>query len=203
MSSLLIATLLNLVMSREVIRFDAVAEQEYRDSCGYSVVGTLLGIYWGLPFDETALLKEAGVGAEGGGGRPADGAGPPPTEGRSLTVAGMLTLIEGAGLLTQGFRLKEAELRAAAQRFAPVVVHFAKPEKHYALLLSAGRDHFVIADPSRGLISISRRRFLHLWSGVALLATGPDGHTVRRSTVTRAVSVVNGRRLLLEDRLWR
>lgn len=195
MNNLLLATLLSVVMSKETLRFDAVAEQEYRDSCGYSAVGTLLGIYWRLPFSESTLLEtdaeKTGV------------AGETESAGRSLTVAGMLALIRGADLLTEAFRLTEEELQTAARDFAPVVVHFAKPQKHYALLLAAEPEQVILADPSRGLIALSRRRFLKLWSGVAVLATDSEGHTPDGATLDRAVAVIQGRTRLLERHVWR
>ena len=194
MGKLLLAALLLATASKEELRFVHVEEQGYADSCGYSVAGTLLGLYWGLPFDEERLLEVAfGSGA----------ARPHKVPDRTLSVAELKILIGEAGLKSEAFRLKEEALIAATARFAPVVVHFYRPRKHFALLLAASPERLVIADPARGLRFLSWSRFRGIWSGVAVLAATANGVTCPPQRIAGAVDSADRRRDLLEAAVWR
>ncbi|HOX92622.1 MAG TPA: cysteine peptidase family C39 domain-containing protein, partial [Spirochaetales bacterium] len=53
--------------------------------------------------------------------------------------------------------------------YAPIVVHYEKPEKHFALLLGFNNGRAIMIDPARGMESLSKDVFLERYSGLALI----------------------------------
>jgi ABC-type bacteriocin/lantibiotic exporters, contain an N-terminal double-glycine peptidase domain len=145
------------LVSREALRFAFVREQGYDKSCGYSAAASLLSLYWRLPVDEEALLaRYANEKVESGK--------------LEVSLDELFRIFRDYGFAVKGVRMNWDQLADALERFAPIVIHYARPDRHFALALHA-RDGWVITlDPALGCEILSREQFLYRWSGAALIA---------------------------------
>ena len=160
------------VHSRESLRFEAVHEQAFDSSCGYASVASLLDLYWNQKTSELDLL-----------------AGEPGRAGnRALSLAQARRLLERSGFEARGYRMDFQQLAGVTGLYAPVLVHFDRPQNHFALLLGVAGDRVVTADPARGVEVLSRKQFQARWSGVALFVA--KGDAVRN--LVRLETVVDG-----------
>ncbi|MEI8093443.1 MAG: cysteine peptidase family C39 domain-containing protein [Spirochaetales bacterium] len=141
------------VRSQEELRFQWVAEQATDTSCGYASVATLLDLYWDQDTSEAQLLALA-PSASG--------------EGESVSLASLKRALESSGFEARGYRMDYAHLSQVVPLHAPVLVHYDRPQKHFALVLGVQGTRVVTADPSRGLEVLDRQQFEARWSGVAL-----------------------------------
>lgn len=142
-----------------------------------------MGTYWGVPVDEAELL--AGLPA-----RPRD-------EAYTVSFFDMAGLLRARGFAASGYRMDYAQLLKAVARYAPLVVHYDRPEAHFALVLGADEEGLVVADPATGTSLIDRWSFLDRWSGNVLLARNP-GPASPRGVLEAAIGATLGRRSLLE-----
>lgn len=174
------------ITGKEALRFAFIGEQRGDTSCGLAALAALIGIYRGEAMDE---LRLAGLASELAG---ADEGGVP------LDLSLLLTLARRLGFPAEAFRLDYPRLREAAALYAPILVHYDRPRGHFALVLSAGRDLVVAADPARGLEALSARRFMARWSGAVLVVAkrpGVDGglEETLRGALRDALGFVLGR----------
>ena len=178
---------------KEDLRFRFVMEQGLDASCGMATVASALSLYWQVPVLEAELLAElfspAGGGKEGAEGR--------------VSLASMAKAFESRGVLAKAFRLDWDGLAAILVRgYTPVVVHYDRPDPHFALLLGISDGTAVLADPARGLETLGRAGFEKRNSGVALVLASrsrqKDQHRLEA-----ALRVASGRRAALEQALTR
>jgi len=144
------------IITKESLRFQYTMEQGYDTSCGMSVVATALDRYWGVPTDEVELIESAlGAKLEDGD--------------YTVSLADMAVAFESRGVAARAFKLDwEGLAGLIGKGYAPLVVHYAKPEKHFALLLGFKDGRAITVDPARGLESLSREAFEARYSGAAM-----------------------------------
>lgn len=156
--------LLSGIQDRESLRFRYSWEQGLDDSCGLQALACLLSLYWADPVDEADLAL--GLAETGSRHQP----------GVSLGDLGRLAA--SRGYLSEAYWLEFGELEAAVGLYPPVLVHYDRPQGHFALVLARldlaeeGRA-LVVADPASGLQVVGREDFLGRWSGNALLIARP------------------------------
>ncbi len=154
-----LATLLVLAASpKESLRFQFCHEQGFDTSCGMTVAATMLDHYWGIPVSELELIETVlGDKVEAGD--------------YTVSLADMAAAFSLHGLSSRAYRLDWDGLHAVVGKgYAPIVVHYDRPEKHFALLLGFNGDRAVTVDPARGMESMSRETFENRYSGMAMLA---------------------------------
>jgi hypothetical protein len=163
------------VVSSESQRFQAVDEQGWDASCGYAALASLLRLYRGSLVDESALLAQGS------------------TEGGAVvkvSLAALAGLARQAGFETRAWRAEFERLATLLKESAPLLVHYDRPQGHFALLLAAGPDGVVTADPARGLELLTRAQFLARWSGVVLEVfrpgTASEGGLLLQESVRKA-----------------
>jgi uncharacterized protein len=171
---------------KEDIRFAYVREQGYDRSCGYAAAASLLSLYWGLAVDEAGLIERI----EGAG---ADQAG------LSVSFEELARLFAGLGFSVKGVLMTWAQLEAALERYAPIIVHYSRPDSHFALAAYASGDWIVILDPASGCELLSRDQFASRWSGAALLVASAAS-TRNEGLLSEAIRVQRARLELLEGR---
>lgn len=184
MKLLLLLSLLS-VSPKEELRFQFCHEQGFDSSCGLSVVSTVLDRYWKLPATELQLLELVLDGKR---------------DNDSLTIsfADMVRVFESYGLAAKAFRADWSALQAmVAKGFRPLVVHYDRPEKHFALLLGFSGGRAILADPASGLESLSQRQFTSRFSG-AVLALASSRHSVDEFALAEALRYANQKQALLE-----
>jgi ABC-type bacteriocin/lantibiotic exporter with double-glycine peptidase domain len=151
-----------------------------------SVVATALDRYWGVPTDEVELIETAlGEKLEDGD--------------YTVSLADMAGAFEARGVAARAFRLDwDGLVGMAAKGYAPIVVHYDEPEKHFALLLGFKDGRAITVDPARGLESLSREAFEERYSGAAMALAS---RTIKSdaSLVAEAIAIASGRRSRLED----
>lgn len=174
------------VLSKESLRFQYTLEQGYDSSCGMSVVATALDLYWGVPTDEDELIETAlGEKLEDGD--------------YTVSLADMAGAFESRGVAARAFRLDwDGLVGMAAKGYAPIVVHYDEPEKHFALLLGFEDGRAVTVDPARGLESLSREAFEARYSGTAM-ALASRALVPNAALVAEAVETAAGRQRRLEE----
>lgn len=162
------------VEDREARRFRYSFEQGYDDSCGLQVIACFLSLYWGVETSEEELAAESEA--------------PRKASGEERTsFADMEALLSARGFRTAAYALDYSGLVGAAGRYAPVIIHYARPSGHFALVLAADEEGLVVADPSFGVERIGRGEFCSRWSGSALLALLP-GKTPRAGVLAAAAA---------------
>jgi uncharacterized protein len=174
-------------VSKEDLRFRYVMEQGLDESCGMAVVASALSLYWGVPVAEAELLAELPSGSieEGRG------------EGK-VSLAAMAAAFEARGVSARGFRLDWAGLEAVLARgYAPLVVHYDRPDTHFALLLGISGGTAAVADPARGLEALDRADFEQRYSGAAL-ALASRSRRLDPLVVQSAAAAVLGKQAALE-----
>ena len=174
------------VRSRENLRFEYVDEQGWDASCGYAALASLLNRYRGFPLSEGDLLARGA--AEG-------------SAVVKVSLAQLVQLAQESGLTTRAWRTDFEGLPELLLVSSPVLVHYDRPEGHFALVLAAGPDGVVTADPARGMELLTRNQFLTLWSGVVLEVLDPKNSHSGQETVAEAVRKTTARAALIERAL--
>ncbi len=137
--------------NREDMKFAFSAEQGADLSCGFSTLVTFLAGYWAEPSSEEYL-----IGKYGGGG--------------TVSVRDLLAVLAGEGFAARAYRMDFGQLARAASSNAPLLVHYDRPEGHFALLLDVAGDLVVTSDPALGTVISEKWDFLGYWSGAAIVA---------------------------------
>lgn len=171
--------LVDRVRSREELRFAYVDEQGWDASCGYAALGSLLSRYRGRSVDEEALLSRSVP----GGGKAVV----------KVSLAELIRLVRSVGLEARPWKMPFEALPGVLAASAPVLVHYDRPQGHFALVLSVGPQGVVTADPARGLELLTRSQFLARWSGVVLEVVDPAHLEAGAETVEKAVNTAWGR----------
>ena len=158
-------------------------------SCGLATVASALSLYWHVPVSESELLVELF----------------PPLSGLdekhdgTLSLASMAVAFQGRAVSAKAFRLDWTGLEETLLLgYAPLVVHYDRPEPHFALLLSISDGIAVLADPARGLETLSKTGFERRYSGVAMALASPSMHT-DVELLAAGTHTATSRRLLCEQ----
>lgn len=214
------------ITPKEELRFNHVYEQQQDTSCGYSILGTLLSLYWNISVTEEELIARAlgerrgaaNIGtiehntpssAGAGKDNKAPGTAPgddttPAVRGASdysVTLLTLARLLAEYGLQSRGFTMNYEELKHAALTHAPLLVHYTKPEKHFALCLGFLHGYALMVDPARGVELLTHSQLLKRWSG-AVLAAASITETKNTERLTRVMSLESERLELLQEVLW-
>lgn len=149
------------ITDRESLRFVYSEEQGYDSSCGLSTLVCLMATYWDVPASESALardfLKEKLKAGD-----------------YTTNFADMKRILEAKGFKVAAYKMNLSQLSKAAEKYAPLLVHYAEPEGHFVLVLSVQEESVVVADPAQGLEMLALRDFEARWSGHVLLAAIPN-----------------------------
>jgi predicted double-glycine peptidase len=159
MTRFLFTLLSTMLISEEELRFSPVYKQGYDTSCGIAVTATLLNTYWNTPVTEADLYQEMIL----------DKAG---TEAAHYTVS--LLGISGAlgkyAVQSRAYSMDWETLEDSLKKdYAPIVVHYEKPDPHFAVLLHIENDFAFAADPARGFGLVHKNAFMENYSGSAML----------------------------------
>ena len=173
---------------RESLRFAYCAEQGYDTSCGLTTLAFFMDRFWSVKAEETALAEEFFADKLAAG---------------DLTVnfADMARILEARGFAWKAFRMNFGQFEAASARYAPLIVHYDKPEGHFALALATEDEVVIVADPAEGSVALGRRHFESKWSGAVLASILPAG-ALDKNYLEEAVGSVRDRTILL-DRVTR
>lgn len=132
-----------------------VVRQSLDFSCGAAALATLMTFQWHDPVSERDILETLSriTSTEELSRRRSSG----------FTLLDLQQVARSRGYQAQGFRMKSPQL---AKLKGPVIV-FIEPYgyKHFAVLRGVVGGRAVLADPSRGNITVPLYRFLDWWEG--------------------------------------
>ena len=180
----LLLFLLSGSVDRESLRFAYSAEQGYDRSCGLAALTCLMDRYWGIASDEISLAREFFSEKLASGDF-------------TVSFADMAAVLGAKKFAYKAYRMTYKQLEKAVEKYAPVVVHYDKPEGHFALVLAMHGAEVLVADPAEGAIVNSQADFESRWSGKVLVASMPGGK-VNTKLLAEAESSAWGRVELLD-----
>jgi ATP-binding cassette, subfamily C, bacteriocin exporter len=139
-------------------RYHCVRQMDGSD-CGAAALATIARHY-GMEFGLQTMRELAG------------------TDRVGTNLLGLVQAAERIGFAAKGVK---GPYEALAGAPLPAIAHLRTEEGlgHFVVLYRVDRDSVVIADPARGVETLSREKFLSLWTGYLLLMT-PD--ETRRSS---------------------
>ncbi len=161
-----ILLLLSGAVDRESLRFAYSTEQGYDTSCGLTTLACFMDRYWGVSSDEFSLAREFLAGKIAGGDF-------------TVSFADMAAILKAKGFAYKAYQMSYDQLEKAVAKYAPIIVHYDKPEGHFALVLAIRGDAVLTADPAEGTISRERASFESRWSGKVLVAALPGKESRR------------------------
>lgn len=117
-------------------------------------------------------MNEETLAIELGAFRDRRGTGPCP----GVSLGELATLAGDRAYSAAVYKMGYEDLLGALVLYPPLLVHYDRPQGHFALLLglALGGDFLVLADPSTGLEVLGRADFLRRWSGYVLLLDKRD-----------------------------
>ncbi len=144
------------IKPKEALRFSFIGEQGFDRSCGYSTAASVLSLYWGQKVDERAIVERY--------------AKDKLESGRfDVAFSDLARIFADFGLTVKGFKMTWEQLKSALVGYAPILLHYAHPDLHFALALYANDDWIIMLDPAMGCELLRRRQFEERWSGAALI----------------------------------
>jgi predicted double-glycine peptidase len=159
MGRFLFTLLSTMLLSEENLRFAYVYKQGYDTSCGVAVTASLLNTYWNIPIAEADLYQDLIL----------DQA----TEDADVYTVSFLSIAEylkTQGIQSRSYKMDWETLEDTLKKgYAPVLIHYEKPDPHFALLTHVEGGCAFIADPARGFGLMDRRWFMKNYSGNAML----------------------------------
>lgn len=183
MEALLVACMIQAALGREALRFEAVHEQEGDLSCGLAAAASLADLYWGLPCRE-ADFRTALAPGEG-------------WEERATDLEELSGLLSWKGFAVRAVRLDlDSAEEALLRGYAPLLVHLRDDGGHFALLLSLNKGIAVLADPARGLYTLSASEFGASFTGGTLAAIFPGARLDRERLERASTGALETRRFL-------
>lgn len=170
------------VKSLEYLRFLHVHEQGADESCGLSVVSSILNLYLNHDVSEIDLVSELSEELQ---------------ISRRLTMAHMMKIFESYGYETKAYKIDIENFIKAVQKYAPVIVHYDKPELHFVFVLKACQNYVVVADPVLGVEMQTMEDFQKKWSKTILLIQMPED-TLNKTMIKSAIETAIQKHSLLE-----
>lgn len=180
--------LLTITTPKEDLRFQYVDEQEYDTSCGYSTVSSLLSKYWDVDVSEEDFVNTYL---------------PEKIEKNDYktSLVDLSKILTDYAIANKSYRMTYDQFVSINEKYFPVVVHYRKPDDHFALVLGICSNNIITADPARGVEILSEEQFLYRWSGIVLL-TASNKKNIDRSVVNKAISTALSRKNNLERWAW-
>ena len=180
----LLLLLFSETVDRESLRFAYSTEQGFDTSCGLTALSCLMDRYWGVPSDEVSLARiffaEKIV-----------------SDDLTVSFADMAAILKAKGFSCKAYQMNFRQLEKAVAGYAPVIVHYDRPEGHFVLVLAVRDGSVLTADPAEGTISREQTAFESLWSGNVMLASLP-GRAVDLELIEEAKRSVWGGGELLD-----
>ncbi len=142
------------IKSLESLKFTGVHEQGADKSCGLSVVSSILNLYLGHNVNENILLSKFFYDLQ---------------KTKEISMAQMIKVFKSYGYNSKVYKINTSNLIKAVKLYAPVIVHYNKPDLHFVFILYADDKRVIVADPVSGVEINDIGSFEKKWSGFMLL----------------------------------
>ena len=192
MTRFLFTLLSTMLLSEEDLRFTPIYKQGYDTSCGVAVTASLLNTYWNIPVTETDLYKDLIL------DQAAERA-----DGYTVSLFAIAEYLKSQGIQSRAYQMDWETLEDTLKKgYAPVLIHYKKPEPHFALLLHLEAGYAFVADPARGFGLVDQQGFMKQYSGNALLTASREA-SKDREALDRAIGGGRERLTRLQGLAWR
>jgi ABC-type bacteriocin/lantibiotic exporter with double-glycine peptidase domain len=147
-----VLALMGSLTDNETLRFQWSSEQGFDTSCGYSAAVALMDTWWNIPVTELELL------ATTAGSGTAD-------ENYMVSFRSLSDLLASYGFAVKAYKMDWNQLKAAVDKYAPVLVHLDGYSGHFALVLGFDGYTAIVADPAEGTRFATKNELEGKWSG--------------------------------------
>ncbi|MCF6334431.1 MAG: cysteine peptidase family C39 domain-containing protein [Spirochaetales bacterium] len=170
------------------MRFQYINEQQYDTSCGYSTTASLLSLYWNIDVTEEEIVEKyiykkiENMDYE-------------------TSLADLSEILNDYAIANKSYKMEYNQLMDINKKYFPIIVHYNKPDDHFALVLGIRGNNIITADPARGVEILSTEQFFYRWSNVVLLSASKEME-INKDLALKAVSVAVSRKENLERWAW-
>ncbi len=129
-------------------------------SCGIATCATFLRFFYNISLDEKKLIEQFFEKLK---------------EKNDFTISmlDIKNIIEYYGFTVKGVKVTRRELTKYSM-YAPIILHFEKPQKHFTIFTGFYGQYLFLVDPSIGVHFIDSHDFDSKFSGYALFVYGKD-----------------------------
>ena len=177
-----------MTIPKEDLRFQYVNEQEYDTSCGYSTVSSLLSKYWELNVSEDDIVNKYLPGKI-------------EKNDYKTSLADLSKILTDYSIANKAYKMTYGQFMNVDKKYFPIIVHYSKPDEHFALVLGIRDNNIITADPARGVEILTEEQFLYRWSNIVLLSTSRE-RLLNRRRLNKAITVAVTRKNNLERWAW-
>jgi ABC-type bacteriocin/lantibiotic exporter with double-glycine peptidase domain len=164
MGRLLFTLLATMLFSEEDLRFTHIYKQGYDTSCGVAVTASLLNTYWHIPISEADLYQDLIL----------DQA---QEEAATYTVSmrAIGEYLKTQGIQSRAYKMDWETLEDSLSKgYGPILIHYEKPDPHFALLVHVEGWYGFVGDPARGFVLVDKGEFMKHYSGNVLLTASRE-----------------------------
>jgi predicted double-glycine peptidase len=159
MGRFLFTLLATMLVSEEELRFTTVYKQGYDTSCGVAATATLLNTYWNIPITEVDLYQDLILNHAQEG-----------DINYTVSFLDIAEYLKKHGIQSRAYKMDWETLEDTLNKgYAPILIHYEKPDPHFALMLYNENGYAFVADPARGFGLMDKCWFMKNYSENALL----------------------------------
>jgi predicted double-glycine peptidase len=151
---------LSKIVSYESVHFMAGYKQGFDTSCGIAVAASILKFFYNINLDEKSLIDQFFTILSA-------------KKDYTISLLDIKKIIEYYGLNVKGVKITRNQILKYSY-YAPIILHFEKPEKHFTIYTGFYGQYIFLLDPSIGIHFISDKDFDNKFSGFALIIYGKD-----------------------------
>lgn len=149
---------LSKIISVEALHFTSCYKQGFDTSCGIACVATFLKYFYNISLDEKKLIEQFFKKLY-------------KKKDYTISFFDITMILEDYGFKIKGVKIKSIELQKYS-KYAPIILHFNKPEKHFTIFSGFYGQYFFLVDPSIGIHFMNSYDFNSKFSGYALFVYG-------------------------------
>jgi len=151
---------LSKIISLESLHFTDCYKQGLDTSCGIATTASFLRFFYNIELDEKKLIEQFFEKLK---------------EKNDFTISmlDIKNILEYYGFTVKGVKITKLQLIKYSM-YAPVILHFEKPQKHFTIFTGFYGQYLFLVDPSIGIHFIDDKDFENKFSGYALFVYGKD-----------------------------
>ena len=151
---------LSKIISFESLHFTSCYKQGLDTSCGIATTATFLRFFYNINLDEKKLIEQFFEKLK---------------EKKDFTISmlDIKNILEYYGFTVKGVKVTRSQLLKYSM-YAPIILHFEKPLKHFTIFSGFYGQYIFLVDPSIGVHFIDSKDFDSKFSGYALFVYGKD-----------------------------
>ncbi|MDR0556638.1 MAG: hypothetical protein LBG43_02020 [Treponema sp.] len=182
MTVFLFSLLTTALLSEEELRFAYNSKQGADTSCGIAATASLLNQYWNIPVAESDLYQEMIFNNVREG-----------DVNYSISFKTIIDSLSQYEVAARAYKMDWDVLQDALTKgYAPILIHYDKPNPHFALLMHIEGDYLFVADPAQGFGLVHKTVFTKNYSENVML-TALRTAAKNKDAIENAVASARGR----------